>query len=70
MRHTPKYIKGFYTSKNGYEYRVITDKYSGNDYRVIKVYDECMNHIIGKRLMRYHGFRKALKNELHRFEEV
>lgn len=66
-RHTTKIVYGYYTNRHGNEYRVITDQYSGGIYRVVDVYDDSMNHLIGKDLRNYHGFRKARKSELPQF---
>lgn len=68
MKHTENIMKGFYFSKHHNTYRVIVDKYSGNDYRVVKVYDDCISHLIGKSLRRGHGFKLALKKELNQFD--
>ena len=66
-RHTEKIVYGYYTNRHGNEYRVITDQYSGGIYRVVDVYDNSMNHLIGKDLHNYHGFRRARKSELPQF---
>ena len=67
MKHQEKLVYGFYCNRKGNEYRVVTDKYSGNDYRVVKVYDDSMKHLLGKTLVRNHGFRYALKKEMDQF---
>ena len=64
MKHTEKIVLGFYSSKSGREYPVVTDKYSGNNYRVLKGPD----HIVGKTLQSGHRFRRARKSELSAFE--
>lgn len=54
MKHTPRYYTGIYMSKNGKEYKVILDKFAGNDYRVVEVCDTSVAHLIGKSLQRHH----------------
>lgn len=68
MKHTTNLINGYYSSKNHNHYRVITDKYSGNNYRVVAVYEEYMTHLIGKTLTSGHGFRRAKKSEQEQFQ--
>lgn len=68
MKHTTNLMNGFYSSKHHNEYRVIVDKYSGNNYRVVAVYEDYMTHLIGKTLTNGHGFRRALKKEQEQFQ--
>lgn len=67
-KHIERIVKGFYVSNSGKLYRVITDKYSGNDYRVVKTYSPEVNHLIGKRLQSRHTFRRAKVTELDQFD--
>lgn len=64
MKHKENLVVGFYASKSGKEYKVVADKYSGNDYRVVEVSDEAVKHIVGKSLQNGHRFRRARKEEL------
>lgn len=68
MKHTTSLVNGFYYSKHHNEYKVVVDKYSGNNYRVVAVYEDYMTHLIGKTLTNGHGFRRALKSEQDQFK--
>lgn len=67
MKHIQNLKAGYYQPKKVI-HKVIVDKYSGNNYRVVKVYEEGMQYLIGRTLSRGHGFRLALKKELDQFE--